>query len=50
LIVDSQNQNTKSPTMFNFEKLEVWKKSIELADTIYARTRLGECLAVSKVR
>jgi len=39
LIVDSQNQNTKSPTMFNFEKLEVWKKSIELADTIYARTR-----------
>src|SRR6266513_1080741 len=36
--------------MFNFEKLEVWKKSIELADTIYARTRLGECLAVSNVR
>ncbi len=25
--------------MFNFEKLEVWKKLIELADTIYARTR-----------
>jgi four helix bundle protein len=25
--------------MFNFEKLEVWKKSIELADTIYASTR-----------
>ncbi|HWY40744.1 MAG TPA: four helix bundle protein [Chthoniobacterales bacterium] len=25
--------------MFNFEKLDVWKKSIELADTIYSRTR-----------
>ncbi len=25
--------------MFNFEKLEVWKKSIALADTIYSRTR-----------
>ena len=25
--------------MFNFEKLDVWKKSIELADAIYRRTR-----------
>jgi four helix bundle protein len=25
--------------MFNFEKLDVWKKSIELADSIYSRTR-----------
>ena len=25
--------------MFNFEKLEVWRKSIELADTVYSRTR-----------
>ena len=25
--------------MFNFEKLDVWKKSIELADAIYNRTR-----------
>ena len=25
--------------MFNFEKLEVWKKSIDLADTVYHRTR-----------
>ena len=25
--------------MFNFEKLYVWKKSIELADRIYSRTR-----------
>jgi four helix bundle protein len=26
--------------MFNFEKLDVWKKSIALADTIYSRTRV----------
>jgi four helix bundle protein len=25
--------------MFNFEKLEVWQKSIVLADVIYSRTR-----------
>jgi len=25
--------------MFNFEKLEVWKKSIELADTVYNSTQ-----------
>ncbi len=25
--------------MFNFEKLDVWQKSIELADTIYTITR-----------
>jgi len=25
--------------MFNFEKLEVWKKSIDLADAIYSVTR-----------
>ena len=26
--------------MFNFEKLDVWKKSIELADTIYTGSRV----------
>ncbi|HLH54033.1 MAG TPA: four helix bundle protein [Verrucomicrobiae bacterium] len=26
--------------MFNFEKLEVWKKAVELADLVYALTRL----------
>ena len=26
-------------TMFNFEKLEVWQKSIALADVIYSQTR-----------
>lgn len=25
--------------MFNFEKLEVWKKSIEFADFVYTKTR-----------
>ena len=26
-------------TMFNFEKLEVWQKAIDLADVIYSHTR-----------
>ena len=32
--------NSQLPTnMFNFERLEVWHKSIEFADTVYSATR-----------
>jgi len=30
---------TLAVTMFNFEKLEAWQKSIDLADVIYHQTR-----------
>ena len=29
--------------MFNFERLEVWRKSIEFADTVYSSTRSFPC-------
>ena len=37
---DSANTNhTHTQTMFNFEKLDVWKKAIEFADLVYSFTR-----------
>jgi four helix bundle protein len=32
-------KNTKEENMFNFEKLEVWRKAIDFGDFVYSTTR-----------